>query len=68
MEEGSRNRSEAEQREAEAGNLLSDATLKRTESPAEAMLDVALAQGSALLALSSRLRELSEHEHHHGGA
>ena len=58
--EGSRHRSEAEQREVEAGNLLSDAVLKRTEVPDEAALDVAMAQGSALLALSSRLRDLGE--------
>ena len=56
--EGSRHRSEAEQREVEAGNLLSDAVLKRTEVPEEAALDVAMAQVSALLALSSRLRDL----------
>ena len=58
--EGSRHRSEAEQREVEAGNLLSDAVLKRTEVPGEAALDVAMAQVSALLALSLRLRDLGE--------
>jgi hypothetical protein len=57
--EGGR-RSEAEQREVEAGNLLSDAVLKRTENPEEATLDVAMAQVSALLALSSRLRDLGD--------
>ena len=57
---GQQNRSEAEQREVEAGKLLSDAVLKRTEVPDEAALDVAMAQVSALLALSSRLRDLGE--------
>ena len=60
MDGGSRHCSEAEQREVEAGNLLSDAVLERTEVPDEDALDVAMAQVSALLALSSRLRDLGE--------
>ena len=52
MDGGSRHCSEAEQREVEAGNLLSDAVLERTEVPDEDALDVAMAQVSALLALS----------------